>query len=184
MKNTLKHVDNRGFSLIELLIAIAILIVLTTAATIGIGISRRRDTERYVKALQNQIQLNQTFSMTKAGEWRLTLYRDSSRHKYYCVQEVKNSSGNGWTEYGNQVELGPEAAISWNPDRSADSDGAVPMPVYTWQFYSDTGAWKDSSGAVGSGTASMDVLRANAKVGKSYDVIVYKENGYCEVVSQ
>jgi prepilin-type N-terminal cleavage/methylation domain-containing protein len=184
MKNTLKHVDNRGFSLIELLIAIAILIVLTTAATIGIGISRRRDTERYAKALQNQIQLMQTVSMTKTGTRRLALY--CKNKKYYCVQEIK-TDGNAadgtpavtWESIGSHTALGYDGAVTWMKKNSSVDETTESEPVMVWQFSSDTGACISEAGSVVTKEISV-----TAKNGYGYTIRLYGVNGYCEVTKQ
>jgi type II secretory pathway pseudopilin PulG len=178
----MKHVDNKGFSLLELLIALTILMIMTLVITIGIGMYRRRDAERYARALQNQIQMTQTVSMTKTGTWRLALY--CKNKKYYCVQEVKKD-GNGssemvWEQSGKKTELGFDGAVHWEKKNSqSPASGADPDLIMVWQFASDTGACVDENGNVI--TTAADIT---AKNGSHYRITVYGVNGYCEVEKQ
>jgi type II secretory pathway pseudopilin PulG len=178
----MKHVDNKGFSLLELLIALTILMIMTSVIMIGIGMYRRRDAERYARALQNQIQIMQTASMTKTGTRRLALYCENK--KYYCVQEVKRD-GNGasevvWEASGKETELGFDGAVHWEKKNGQSSvSGADPDLIMIWQFASDTGACVDENGNVI--TAAVGVT---AKNGNDYMITVYGVNGYCEVDKQ
>jgi prepilin-type N-terminal cleavage/methylation domain-containing protein len=181
MRNTEKNVDNRGFSLVELLIAMTILMVLTMMVFIGIGTSRRRDAERYAKELQNQIQLTQTTALSRAGQWRIALYRDTSG-RYYCVTQHSDAADGtqqeeSWVDYGKRTELGREGAIHWAPEAGGAGDAAAQQGadtrIWSCRFDSNTGE-----------RVAYDGTLLVSGAGTCYRITVYRENGYCEVEKQ
>lgn len=180
MRTMKKNVDNRGFSLIELLIAMTILLIFTLTVGIGIGTAHRRDAERYAKELQNQIQMTQTDALSKTGQWRLALYQDSTG-RYYCTAQHSDSAqlipeDESWMDYGKRTELGRSPAIVWKLD-SGTPQSAIAQAGSTliWQcrFDPETGA-----------RISYDGALLVEGTGKTYKVTVYRENGYCEVERQ
>ena len=81
----MKDNTNSGFSLIELIIAMTILLVLSGMIFLGSDSARRKETEKYAAALGNEILMARTASMSKAGKWRLGLYLKEK--EYYCILE-------------------------------------------------------------------------------------------------
>ena len=73
-RQMMKDNTNSGFSLIELIIAMTILLVLSGMIFLGSDSARRKETEKYAAALGNEILMARTASMSKAGKWRLGLY--------------------------------------------------------------------------------------------------------------
>ncbi|MEG1781405.1 MAG: type II secretion system protein, partial [Clostridium sp.] len=84
---------NAGFSLIELMVVIAVMGVLSTLLFVNPQIGRRKEVDRYTRELCTQITLMRTISMAKAGEWRLVMYE--REREYYCIQEKKEPDAEG-----------------------------------------------------------------------------------------
>ena len=86
----MKDNTNSGFSLIELIIAMTILLVLSGMIFLGSDSARRKETEKYAAALGNEILMARTASMSKAGKWRLGLYLKEK--EYYCILESEEKA--------------------------------------------------------------------------------------------
>jgi prepilin-type N-terminal cleavage/methylation domain-containing protein len=172
MRLSERNVDNAGFSLVELLIAITILVILISATTLGIGAAHRRDTERYAGALKNAIQLTQTTTMTKAGQWRLVLVLDNASSRYYCVQQHREDSNSEWQESGTRVDLGASGTVQWTSGYAVPETETQAGLVHIWRFDPDTGACI-------CGTERAQIQGP----GRTWQVTVYRTNGYCEMVS-
>lgn len=173
----LKGIDgNKGFSLIELIIATAILLILSGILVIGINSSRKKETDKYVNELANQIRLTQTTAMSKAGKWRLALYlRDGD---YYCVRELGKEEGDNadslsWEAESEAVKLGHAGALNYQEDSKggggASPDGAEEL-IHVWRFNRDTGSCIE-----GAGTLTV------TGISRTKYITVYRENGRCEI---
>lgn len=185
---------NRGFSLIEMVVAVAIISILGGLFFIGSDAIRRKKTEQYAGELCGQIRLMQTVSMAKAGMWRLCLYEKDG--EYYCIQEQKQKDTDVWEPQSQPVEMGISGAMTYRAvnsigngeenglenERDAQGAGGVEMDtgagtdnmdagllIRVWRFDRDTGACIEGAGTLEvSGT------------GKRKRITVYKESGYCE----
>lgn len=176
-----------GFSLIELLIAMSILMIFSGLFFLGINASRRKDTEKYAVELSNQIRLLRTVSMSKAGEWRLALYESDG--EYRCVQERMMTAEDGshsWTAASEMVKMGHKGAVIFKgavyeeaagegtgeenaPGNSSENDSGNGTLIRSWRFDRDTGACIEGDG----------ILEVSGP-GKTMEIAVYRENGRCE----
>ena len=112
----MKDNTNSGFSLIELIIAMTILLVLSGMIFLGSDSARRKETEKYAAALGNEILMARTASMSKAGKWRLGLYLKEK--EYYCILESEEkasgeSGGVYWESRSEKVRLGHAGAVDY-----------------------------------------------------------------------
>jgi len=116
----MKDNTNSGFSLIELIIAMTILLVLSGMIFLGSDSARRKETEKYAAALGNEILMARTASMSKAGKWRLGLYLKEK--EYYCILESEEkasgeSGGVYWESRSEKVRLGHAGAVDYEWER-------------------------------------------------------------------
>lgn len=90
-----KHSSNRGFSLIELIIVIAIMAVVMGFFIAGLGYLLGVNVRSCAHELQTAIGATRINTMGKE-EVHLKIYRDSTDHCIYKQERVKESSG--WTD--------------------------------------------------------------------------------------
>ncbi len=185
----MKDNTNSGFSLIELIIAMTILLVLSGMIFLGSDSARRKETEKYAAALGNEILMARTASMSKAGKWRLGLYLKEK--EYYCILESEEkasgeSGGVYWESRSEKVRLGHAGAVDYewvsgsgDPDGEGNvSDGAETGEgslekgklIHAWRFDRDTGSCME-----GAGTLKV------TGVGRTRTITVYKENGRVDI---
>lgn len=188
---------NAGFSLIELLVAVTILFILSGLLFLGTNSARKKETEKYLNALSNQIRLLQTTSMSMSGKWRLGLYLKDKN--YYCVLESEKKNGGStdradWEIRSERTRLGHTGVVDYRKvsaesGESGEIPGAAdgesePSPgpvqgvsggekgtlIHVWRFDSDTGSCIE-----GAGTLSV------TGIDRPWYLTVYKENGRCEI---
>lgn len=171
MKTVTKKHNNAGFSLIELIIVIAIMAVMSSALVLGPGVSRRKEVDRFAKELSNQIQQMQTLTMAKAGKWRLAFYENED--SYYCVQEKKEinpeTGTSTWTATSGQTKLGLAAAVSYRKNGVETPEAPTDTPHFIWRFNRDTGACIEGAG-------TYDIRGYN----KVKQIKVYEGSGRCK----
>lgn len=74
MKALLK--DNKGVSIVEMIVVIAIMAVLTASSVSAMSYLMRGDIKKATKTVYSEIASNRTYAMAKPGEWIFTV--DSS----------------------------------------------------------------------------------------------------------
>ena len=103
--------DKRGFSLIELIITMAIMAVFAGAIIGGLAYINVGKTKKASAKLNNQITKIQTATMTKKGVTYLYIYRTSDGIYSSMVSDTTDSDGDGVPDgYKNRLDL--DAAIT------------------------------------------------------------------------
>lgn len=72
--------DNRGFSLVELLVVVGILAILTTMTASAASYLSRGNIKHATKTLYSAITSNRTYSMAKAGEWEFVVTQENGKY--------------------------------------------------------------------------------------------------------
>lgn len=196
---------NSGFSLIELIIAISILMILSGLVFLGINMAKRKSTDKSARELCNQIQLLRTVSMAQAGEWRLCLYEKD--REYYCIQERLTEVGNGfaWEAASEKTKLGHKGTVFYELTQDMDHDAeksgtqgdggqeSGSQGGESWVSSSQKGKAQGNGGQDGSGLVhswkfdrdtgacikGAGILEVSGS-GRTMEVAVYPENGRCE----
>ena len=171
--------SNGGFSLIELIIAMTILLILSGMLILGTGSAKRKETEKYANTLANQLTLSRTTTMSKTGKWRLGLYLKDK--DYYCVHEVEKRAAESeddtyWETESEKIMLGRSGVMNYKllsgkggaEDSRDDEDKGI--LIHAWRFDRDTGSCIEGAGTL-----------AVTGTGKTEYLTVYPENGRCAV---
>lgn len=77
--------NNKGFSLIELIVVIAIMTIVTGTVTIGISVMFSKDAERCATRLNDAIYTTRMENMSKIGDFVLTVTTDDGTSDGKCI---------------------------------------------------------------------------------------------------
>lgn len=92
--SSVKKAWESGFTLVELIITIAIMAILSTVVVVGFGTIGQANARKTAQKIDGKISTLQTSSMTKAGQPYLYIYKDSSGYKgliYYGTKDDPSS---------------------------------------------------------------------------------------------
>lgn len=81
--------DNHGFSLIELIVVIAIMSILTGGVAFGVNMVFSRDSERCASALNDAISQTRMNAMTRPGDYTLTITERTDGSETVNVCDIK-----------------------------------------------------------------------------------------------
>ena len=160
-----------GFSLVEPLVVLSIIMTMTGITVMGMGSYRGKVTERQTRNIADALLLAQNSQEVKPGVFRAELCQED--HTWVLVvRRTLNPEAHGgtvWTEYDRQ-ELGSANSlrISDGEGRSLQSDSSG--CYYHW-------GWDRESGACTEGAGSI-ILSGS---GKSYRLTVYEPTGRAQV---
>ncbi len=157
---------NAGFSLLELIIAITIVVILSGLSTYGVAMLRRRNVESYAKRLSEQIQLTRQTAPTSGKDAILYLIKENNAYSVYRSDQ-------------------PEKKITLcdTPEVQMDASnlkGTIPQKdqvsnmVAAWKFDNNTG---ECLAGYSSGVYAGIVITG---YNRKYRINIYQENGYCE----
>ena len=159
--------NNKGFSLMELLAAVAVMGVAMGIFVIGPGVARRKEVDKFARILKDEIEHTQTVSMTREGQWQLTVYEEDG--DMYCAQEHQGERG--WEQKLNKSFIGHSGALAYTKTEGLSSDDSSLGGLYRiYRFDRDTGEC-----IMGSGTGEIK------GPGKTVFVTVYEETGRCDI---
>ncbi|MCR5674498.1 MAG: prepilin-type N-terminal cleavage/methylation domain-containing protein [Lachnospiraceae bacterium] len=159
-----------GFSLMELLVVLSIIMTMTGITVMGMGSYRGKITERQTRNLADELLLTQNAQQTRPGEFYAELIQEDH---IWMVVVVRETGGEGRlserTEY-DRKELGSANSLQIT-DEDGDSlrentDGYF----HRWQFARETGACTEGTGSL--------LLSGS---GKTFRLTVYGPTGRAEV---
>lgn len=134
--------NNKGFSLVELIVVIAILTVITSASAVGLGYLYKTNVKSSVKKFNNALIKTQSYTTTKSAGGKDIGLRITLENEGYCV-EYK-----GVSTLKKEVIASKKIKIRYKDSAgNVLQDGTTPMEIY---FDRSTGGLlpyqEDSSG--------------------------------------
>ena len=90
-----KQLDNKGFSLLELLIVMAIIVVVSVATTVSLSVISKGNAKKVNKNLYSTLSSLKTTTMSKTGDWYMEVKKSGNQYEIntYRVTEVKDADG-------------------------------------------------------------------------------------------
>lgn len=156
-KKVKKTKDNRGISLVELIVVISIMAVLTGVLSLGVGMMFSRDANYVAVRIDDALTEARMCSMSKDGTFTFDLHIDSADPSGSYVQIMQSVSGGTPTEY-KKILLDKKVEIKVLGD-GADL-GASTVSI---EFDKSKGSVKKVNGATG----VKDVYTFNIKSKKN-----------------
>lgn len=94
----------KGFSLIELVVAMAIMVILGGITMLGVNVYLSRNVNKYASELRNQVDLVRQLVQSRPGYCRLRLYEDEGG--YHSVVEYSDDGVSGWNAAPKSILAG------------------------------------------------------------------------------
>lgn len=155
--------DNKGYSLVELIVVMAILAVVTVASVIGVGMISGKPAEACATNLKTALTSVRTSTMGKSNA-TLSVYRDASTGEIWIREDL---SGNVTTK-----KIG-ESSVSV----SYIYEGEVtPIDLGDYDHRITIGFDRSSGGLKPDGGKYVKVFEMT-KAGKTYKVTIHKLTG-------
>ncbi|MBQ4283279.1 MAG: prepilin-type N-terminal cleavage/methylation domain-containing protein [Lachnospira sp.] len=117
-ENTNRQLNNKGFSLIELLVAVAVMAVLVGLAAYSVTLMNSGDPKRASKTISGEIASLRGNTLAVAGDWQYEIVNDGGTYKLYTykngqTQDYKSLGGRIKIYYKNKAD-GTETLIENN----------------------------------------------------------------------
>lgn len=86
--------NNKGYTLMELMVVVAIMLVMTGLAGFGVSLIIRGNTTKASNNLYQGLGMLRTDALSQSGEWYGRIYKDGSTYKYTIYHIKKNVTPN------------------------------------------------------------------------------------------
>lgn len=153
-----RDIDNRGMSLVEMIIVVAIMAVILGIAGLGLGVISGKPAEKCAQKLTTGLQTCRTVTM---GKYAATcyVYRDSVTQEIKLKQEIQKSSADGIEILNDEVvgEAGVTLKLIYSDGTQGYLDSAT---IATFGFNRGTGALEDKTGT-GVYCTQLEVSKGN-----------------------
>lgn len=97
-----KEPDNSGFSLIELIVVIAVMAIAASGMIYGMYLLRSGDAKKAVRTVAGQISAHRSNTLARAGKWQLELVQSDGRYELYSFQ---NGECQEQEKLGNRIKV-------------------------------------------------------------------------------
>ena len=166
-----KRREQSGFSLIELLVVLTIIMTMTGITVMGMGSYRSKMTEQEARAVLDELMLAQSTQRARLGNFRVDLRQED--HSWVVVlfrtMDEEITASTKWTEY-DRKELTSPNSLKISDDKGQLLKEGMDGSYYRWIFDRATGACTQGAG---------DILFSGS--GKTYRLTVYAPTGRAEV---
>ena len=155
-----------GFSLIEVIICLALISILSVGAFSLSGHIKYANVKKSVKQLNQKIETARMYSMSKVWKWRLYIYKQNDGVYYYLTDSETLQRSSGVKVGGNHIRLfytvkgGSEVEVLSNDD------------VVQIQFAKSTGSFIAQDG-----TEIYETIRLADEETKGYTIRLIEKTG-------
>ncbi len=97
-RNSIKQLNNHGFSLLELLVVMAIIVIVSTMTAVGLNVLAEGNAKKANKTMYSKISELRTTTMSKSGEWYMVIscqdntYTLETHHVVNGEDDIKDTS--------------------------------------------------------------------------------------------
>lgn len=143
--------DNRGVSLVEILVAMAIMVVITTSSVTALSYIARGDIKKATKTLYSAISSNQTYAKAKSGQWEFRVGRPTGT--VLVLQSVNQSIAADGT---------PTGEVIYDEQEMSDRVSAITVEIYSADGSAVSGETDLTSITFKKNTGAVDTINAAA----------------------
>lgn len=108
-EKTGRQLNNKGFSLIELIVVVAIMALLVGVAVLGIYTMISGDTKRASKTVSGEISSLRSSTLAIMGQWQYEIVNDGGTYKIYTY---KDGVQQDYTNLGSRIKISYKASES------------------------------------------------------------------------
>ncbi len=188
IKKSERKLNNKGFSLIELIVTMAIMIIMVVAATVTVSMLDSSYAEDAERGIKDYIAMGRTKSMSvSAKDWYVTVAKEDSVYYVYlykCVEEKVTVDGVETTEDKvyliEKEELGKKVDIEFGT--SSDSTNDI-TSTNKLELHFDAATGKIKQATLGPSNLSVTGGIGYFKIARNNYVInlkVFFNTGKCE----
>ena len=113
-----KEIDNKGYSLVELIVVIAIMAVMVGVMSLGLGMMFTRDANYVAVRIDDMLTEARTASMSRAGTFTYSFHIDGSSPSNSYVK-IDQTTDTGTTEY-KRILLDKRVTVKVNGSEAND----------------------------------------------------------------
>lgn len=163
--------DEKGFSLVEVIICIAIMGILSVSAFSLSNHVKYADAKRCAKVLNQKIEVARMRSLSKKGDWHLYIYADGSSICYEVSDKDTVDKSKGEKLGGGNIDVffTSRTKGTAGPGTETQITGSV---VVDMQFYKSTGAFRENSSNI-----LYDSIRVKEREGLEYVIELVEKTG-------
>ena len=105
-RDSIGQLNNHGFSLLELLVVMAIIVIVSTITAVGLNVLAEGNAKKANKTMYSKISELRTTTMSKSGEWYMVIscqdntYKLETHHVANGEDNIKDTS-----KFRNKPEL-------------------------------------------------------------------------------
>lgn len=159
-----------GFSLIEIIICLAMVSILSVGAFALSGHIKYANVKKSVKQLNQKIETTRMNGMSKVGKWNLYIYKESDGVYYYLTDGNTLERSSGVRVGGNRIRLFYTVKGGSETEATASNGSTIHI-----QFAKNTGSFIAQDGAeiyetirLADGDTKGYIIRLIEKTGKHF----------------